>query len=183
MNIEFRGTPSLDLLREDVLIEGAVDGRPVRFRFTWDAVRAVAPTVADGRDLPARLAGHAALFAAVVRRKLTASWGEAPAELTVTEGDVLSAGGGKTSGGGPEPADRRPGPVRGDVPQPEGEAVTTYLVAGPQRPIEPCRSEAEAVELARGRAGAMVICRQILGHYVSRQTVWPAVGPVFTEHD
>ena len=114
MKVEFRGAARDDRHGGSLLIEGAVDGRPVRLRFTRDAIRSVAPSVADGRDLPARLAGHEDEFAAVVLRKLRAAGGELPEELTITEADILSAADGVSGeirwsddGGWPEPAENR----------------------------------------------------------------------------
>lgn len=96
MNVEFRGLASDERHRDAVLIEGMVDGRPVHFRFTRDAVRSVSPSVTDGRDLLERLTSQADVFAAVVARKLRDAGGDTPDEITVTEADVLSAASGLT---------------------------------------------------------------------------------------
>lgn len=58
-----------------------------------------------------------------------------------------------------------------------------YVVTTRGRPDELFGSKAEAVQRARGREGAQVVCRTTRGSYVTRQTVWPTIGPVFTEHD
>jgi hypothetical protein len=159
MNIEFHGPPTDDLHREAVLIDGAVDGRPVRFRFTRDAVRSVAPSAADGRDLIARLASRLPVFAAVIDRKLSAAEGDRQAELTITEADILADA------------------------EADAETTMTYVVTGRGIPDEPCGSEAEAVAIARARGGSGVVCYSARGHYVARQTIWPAAGPIFTSHD
>lgn len=91
MKVEFRSPPRTEFHGEAVLVDGTADGRPVRFRFARDAIRSVAPSAADGRDLTARLTSHAGRFAAVAARKLEAAGGAAILELTVTEADVLAA--------------------------------------------------------------------------------------------
>lgn len=159
MNIDFYGPPTDDLHRESVLIDGAVDGRPVRFRFTRNAVRSVAPSAADGRDLVARLASHLTVFAAAVDRKLSAAENDRQAELTITEADILADA------------------------EADAETTTAYIVTGRNIPDEPCGSEAEAVAIARARGGSAVVCYSTRGRYVARQTIWPATGPVFTSHD
>ena len=91
MNVEFRGAARDDRHGGAILVEGAVDGRPIHLVFTRDAIRTVAPSVADGRDLLARLISQREVFAAVVVRKLRAAGEEVSGELTITEADMLSA--------------------------------------------------------------------------------------------
>lgn len=88
MTVEFIAEPEDDRHEEAVLWEASVDGQRVRCRFTRDAVRSVMPLASDAGDLRARVASHRDIFAGLVAKKLKASSGEPPEELTITEADV-----------------------------------------------------------------------------------------------
>ena len=88
MTIEFIAEPQDDQHQELVLWPAMIDGKPVRCRFTRDAIRSVMPLAADARDLRARVASHRDVFADLIAKKLAGGVGEPPAELTITGADV-----------------------------------------------------------------------------------------------